>query len=169
MRRQGQSYGEIMDLTPVKNSTLATWCNSVPLTEEQITTIRLRRAPEPGIPRDTQRKRRREIEELREIPREEVPFLADDPSWVAGLILYWAEGNKTRSQVGMASADPRALMSFIRWIRTYVDPGAESTIHLHLHEGNDEFAAKRYWANETGLAEAHFVKNLHQAQGGRSS
>ncbi|MFQ5524037.1 MAG: hypothetical protein ACE5F5_10730 [Acidimicrobiia bacterium] len=53
LRRAGLSYGEIMDLIPVKKSTLATWCNSVRLTEEQIEAIKKRRAPKPGIPRAT--------------------------------------------------------------------------------------------------------------------
>ena len=35
LRRLGLSYGEIMDLIPVKKSTLATWCRDVRLTEEQ--------------------------------------------------------------------------------------------------------------------------------------
>ena len=33
LRRLGLSYGEIMDLIPVKKSTLATWCREVKLTE----------------------------------------------------------------------------------------------------------------------------------------
>jgi len=62
LRRQGLSYGEIMDLIDVKKSTLATWCRKVKLTTEQIAAIKRRRAQEPGIPVDTQWKRRLEIE-----------------------------------------------------------------------------------------------------------
>ena len=57
LRRLGLSYGEIMDLIPVKKSTLATWCRDVELTNDQIEAIKLRRAQEPGIPRNTQRNR----------------------------------------------------------------------------------------------------------------
>ena len=58
LRRLGLSYGEIMELIPVKKSTLATWCRDVRLTEEQSAAIRERRsAIETGIPRDTNRKR----------------------------------------------------------------------------------------------------------------
>jgi hypothetical protein len=34
LRRLGLSYGEIMDLIPVKKSTLATWCREVKLSED---------------------------------------------------------------------------------------------------------------------------------------
>ena len=42
LRRLGLSYGEIMDLIPVKKSTLATWCRDVRLTEEQCVAIKER-------------------------------------------------------------------------------------------------------------------------------
>ncbi|HEX6286635.1 MAG TPA: hypothetical protein VFZ80_04045, partial [Acidimicrobiia bacterium] len=62
LRRLGLSYGEIMDLIPVKKSTLATWYRDVKLTDEQVEALKIRRSPIPGIPRNTQRKRHREIE-----------------------------------------------------------------------------------------------------------
>ena len=65
LRRLGLSYGEIMDLIQVKKSTLATWCRDVKLTEEQVEALKLVRPPLPGIPRNTQRKRHREIEMIR--------------------------------------------------------------------------------------------------------
>lgn len=165
LRHLGLSYGEIMELVPVKKSTLATWCREVRLTTDQIEAIRQRRAQEPGIPRDTNWRRREEIEQLRSIARELALELADDPFWIAGLVLYWAEGTKGRNRVSMANADPRALRLFIRWLRTYVDPGATFTIHLHLHEGNDEGAAKRYWRCETGLDHANFYKTFIKPRG----
>ena len=42
VRRLALSYGEIMELIPVKKSTLATWCREVKLTEEQYVAIRTR-------------------------------------------------------------------------------------------------------------------------------
>ena len=165
LRHLGLSYGEIMELIPVKKSTLATWCRDVRLTTDQIEAIRQRRAQEPGIPRDTNWRRREEIAQLRSIARELALELADDPFWIAGLVLYWAEGTKGRNRVSMANADPRALRLFIRWLRIYVDPGAKFTIHLHLHEGNDEEAAKRYWRSETGLDQANFIKTFIKPKG----
>ncbi len=165
LRHLGLSYGEIMELVPVKKSTLATWCREIGLTPDQIEAIRKRKAQEPGIPRDTNWRRREEIEQLKSIARELALELADDPFWVAGLVLYWAEGAKGRDRVSMANADPRALRLFIRWLRIYVDPRATFTIHLHLHEGNDEGAAKRYWRSETGLDHASFYKTFIKPSG----
>jgi hypothetical protein len=165
LRRLGLSYGEIMDLIPVKKSTLATWCRDVDLTTEQIEAIRERRAQEPGIPRNTNWKRRAEISELRAVAREVASDLVNDPTWVAGLILYWAEGAKTRNHVSMANTDPRALRLFVRWVRTFVDPKANFTLALHLHEGNDEAAAKSHWRDETGLNTSGFHKTYIKPKG----
>jgi hypothetical protein len=89
LRRLGLSYGEIVELIPVKKSTLATWCRDVALTPEQVEAIRVRRAPEPGIPRDTQRRRRREVELIRAQASLEAEHLVKNSFWVAGVTLYW--------------------------------------------------------------------------------
>ena len=165
LRRLALSYGEIMDFIPVKKSTLATWCRDVNLTDLQIEAIKDRKAQVPGIPVDTQWKRRHEIQELREVARSLVPELAIDPLWVAGLVLYWAEGAKSGGDVRLANTDPRALRLFVQWIRTYINPSAEFSLRLHLHEGNDEEAARIYWQTETGLSEANFHKTFIKPAG----
>jgi hypothetical protein len=154
-----------MELIPVKKSTLATWCRDVRLSEEQIEAIKQRRAPEPGIPRNTNRKRLQEIKQLRAIANELVPELVGNPLWVAGTVLYWAEGSKGRNRLSMANTDPRALRLFVRWIRTFVEPAARFSIALHLHEGNDEDAAIRYWRAETGLHRANLHKTFIKPKG----
>ena len=154
-----------MDLIDAKKSTLATWCREVTLTDEQIGAIKKGRAQIPGTPVDTNWRRRKEIRELRSVARSLVPELAEDPLWVGGLVLYWAESNKTRNKVGMANTDPRALRLFLWWVRTYVQPDAEFSLQLHLHEGNDEEGAKEYWRSETGLGNSNFVKTFIKPKG----
>ncbi len=165
LRRRGLSYGEIMDLIPVKKSTLATWCRGIPLTKEQIEGIKRRRAPEPGIPRDTQRKRRREVELIRAQARLEAEHLVEDPLWVAGVVLYWAEGSKTQGQLRMGNSDPAVLRLFVKWVRHHIDPRARFSMQLHLHEGNDEAAAQRHWRQAIGLADANFYRTFVKPSG----
>ena len=165
LRHLGLSYGEIMELIPVKKSTLATWCRDVRLTTGQIEAIRQRRAQEPGIPRDTQRKRRLEIEDIRAEAEAMVPVLINDPFWLAGVVLYWAEGAKTRNDPRLANTDPRALRLFIDWVRKFLDPDAGFSLQLHLHEGNDDSAAQAFWRGQTGLDAANFYKTFIKPKG----
>jgi hypothetical protein len=165
LRQSGLSYGEIMDLIPVKKSTLATWCREIRLSPDQIAEIRQRTGSAAGLPRDTQRKRRAEIEELRGVAAELVAELSSEPLWVAGLVMYWAEGSKGRNRLSVANTDPRALRLFLAWVRRYILPSAEFTLHLHLHEGNDELAAREYWRSALGMPHARFIKSFVKPEG----
>lgn len=88
-----------------------------------------------------------------------------NPLWVAGVTLYWAEGAKTRNQLRLANTDPDALRLFISWVRTFIDQQARFSMQLHLHEGNNESAAKDYWRRATGLSTANFYKTFIKPKG----
>jgi hypothetical protein len=148
----------------VKKSTLATWCREVKLTEKQIEAIKLRTGENAKTP-DTQRKRREEVMRIREHARQEIDRLISDPLWIAGVVLYWGEGGKTRNDLKMANADPRALRLFASWVRVYLIPNARFSLQLHLHEGNDEHAATTYWREATGLPDANFYKSFIKPKG----
>jgi hypothetical protein len=165
LRRLGLSYGEIMDLIPVKKSTLATWCRDVWLTEEQVEAIKERRAPEPGIPRDTNRKRRKEIELIRAQAALEAEHLISDPLWLAGTVLYWGEGFKTQNQLGMANSDPHALRLFMRWADRFHLPTTGFRAKLNLHVANDELAARQWWSRELGIPISAFNKTFIKPDG----
>ncbi|HEY7565320.1 MAG TPA: hypothetical protein VIA81_10380 [Acidimicrobiia bacterium] len=167
LRREGWTYGEIMDVLPVGKGTLSGWCREIRLSDKQIEAIKARRPPgvRTGIPVDTQRKRRGEIERIREEARTEALSLVGDTLWLAGVVLYWAEGCKGKNSLEMANTDPKALRFFIRWVRMYLDEQAEFNLQMHLHEGNDEASAMEYWVYETGLHDATFHRTFIKPRG----
>lgn len=165
LRRLGLSYGEIMDLIPVKKSTLATWCREVKLSDEQYQAIQERTGSREGIPRDTNRKRREEIGRIRNHARRHVSRLMEDPLWVAGTVLYWAEGFKTQSSLGMANADPAALRLFMAWTRLYHNQNAEFRARLNIHADNNEQWARSWWAEALGLKMTDFTKSFVKPDG----
>ncbi len=165
LRRVGLSYREIMELVPVKKSTLATWCRDIVLTDEQLAEIKERNPSVPSTPRDTQRKRHRIIELIKAQAELEALHLQDDPFWVAGVSLYWGEGFKTRSELGMANADPHALRLFMRWTETYLPPSTGFTARVNLHADNDEPSARKWWATELGLSLSDFYKSYVKPDG----
>lgn len=165
LRRHGLSYGEIMNLIPVSKGTLAHWCRDIRLRPDQIEAIKRRTAGPRDVPRDTQRKRRAEVARLQARATREVPVLLNQPLWVAGVCLYWAEGGKTTRRLEVSNSDARLLRLFIAWVRTYVDPGAEFVLMLHLHEGNDELAAQAWWREALDLPDASFHKTFIKPRG----
>lgn len=165
LRRLGWSFPEIRSVIPVPKSTLSGWCEAVELTWEQIQAIRDRTASEAGIPRDTQWRRRLEIAAIREAAAGEVVELVNDPLWVAGTTMYWAEGSKTSNRLSLANSDPAALRLFLAWVLRYLVDDADFVLKLNLHHGNDEPAARRFWAFELGLAAPEFYKTFIKPEG----
>ena len=156
LRRLGWSYGEIAALVPVPKGTLSNWCRDIRLSADQVTAIKERTGSQVGVPRDTQRKRRAEIDRIRSDARAEVPTLVSDPFWVAGTMLYWGEGDKRHRHLSMTNSDSDLLLLFVAWVRRYLQPDAAFVLSLHLHEGNDEGDAKEHWRTTLCLPEAEF-------------
>lgn len=164
LRRNGLSYGEIMEMIPVPKGTLAGWCRDIELSARQIAAIKQRRGPRAG-PRNTQWKRRMEVARIEAQAVAETEYLSRDPFWVAGVVLYWAEGSKTQRQLAISNSDPAALRLFIAWTRLFLDPCAEFALKLNLHAENDETAARKYWQSELGFDKPMFYKTFVKPQG----
>ena len=167
LRRLGLTYSEIQTVIPVPNGTLSNWCQEVVLTSPQIDAIQERVGPntQRGIPRDTQWKRRLEIDTIRSDARLFATSNLSDPRFVGGVVLYWGEGSKTRNHLDLVNTDPAALRYFTTWVRAYLDPEAEFKLWLHLHTGNDEEAAKTYWSGALNLGSIAFGKTHIKSAG----
>ena len=156
-----------MDFLPVGKGTLAGWCKEIRLTEEQIDAIRARRPPgvRTGIPVDTQRKRRAEIGAIRKTASLEAKQMIRDSFWIAGVVMYWAEGTKAKPRLELTNSDERALRLFIAWTRRYHRPDAEFVLSLHLHEGNDDKLARSHWASILGVMDPRFYPTFVKPSG----
>jgi len=146
---------------------LSNWCRDIRLSPEQVASIRDRSGPGSrlGVPVNTQWKRCHEIERIRVDAQTFARQHIDDAFFVAGVALYWGEGAKTRSDLSLANADPRALRLFIDWVRAYHDSSAEFVLKVNLHAVNDEPAARAYWAEATGLPNADFYRTFIKPDG----
>jgi hypothetical protein len=162
LRRAGMTYAEIMDLLPVAKGTLAGWCKDILLSDEE---IKARVPSQKGVPRDTQRRRRAEIEAIRSDAAVEAAERVHDPFWIAGVVRYWAEGTKAKPRLELTNSDPRALRLFISWTRRFHLPEAEFVLELHLHEGNDDTEARLFWASALGLVDPPFYATFVKPAG----
>jgi hypothetical protein len=165
LRRLGWTYSEIRELIPVPKGTLAGWCRDITVTPEQVEEIKARVASRRDVPRDTQRKRRAEVEQIRAGARVFAGEHLDDPLFVAGTVLYWGEGAKTNRFLALSNADPAAHRLFIRWTRTFHDHDAEFVLSLHLHHGNDDTRSRQWWAETLELDDPDFTKTYIKPPG----
>jgi hypothetical protein len=165
LRRLGLSYGEIRGLIPVPKATLSYWCRDIELSGVQKAAIKSRTGSPLGVPRNTQWRRREQVELLRSEAMAEVPTLLRNSIWLAGVMLYWAEGSKSKRSLEIVNSDPELLRIFVAWVRTFLEPEPRFTLMLHLHEENDEAAAKSVWASALGFDEPEWHKTYIKPSG----
>jgi hypothetical protein len=167
LRRLGLTYTKIQAIVPVPRGTLSKWNQDVELSASQVESIRQRTGPHNfvGVPRDTQAKKRHEIERIRSQARTFAESHLSDANFVGGVVLYWGEGSKTRNFLDLTNTDPAALRYFNRWVREYMDTSAEFKLGLHLHEGNDEPEAQKYWSEALNLPAAVYGKTYIKPAG----
>lgn len=135
------------------------------MSADQAEALKRRTGPRAGVPRDTQRKRRLAVAVIEAEATAFAHEHLDDPLWVAGTALYWAEGAKTQRTVALANSDAALIRCYLSWCRRFHTPSAEFALRLHLHAGNDEHEAMSYWRRELGLPEAPFHKTFLKPAG----
>lgn len=152
LRKQGQTYSEILEQIPVAKSTLSLWLREVGLsvpqkqriTEKKIA-ARLRAI---HVIRNNKIKR---VGDIKDGARLEVPKLAKDSFWLTGVILYWGEGSKERkapSSVQISNMDLNIHKIFIGWARKYLKVlDTQLSYALYIHPTGDVELAKTYWSN----------------------
>jgi len=163
-RAQGLSYKEILKKVKASKSSISLWCRDVPLTEEQRRQLSERW--------DTQKKGIQAIQKYYWGKQNTAFYLGVQMvksirkhDFIAGLMLYWAEGNK-RIHCGLANSDERVIVFIIRWFRNYYEILPENiALHLHLHSGQNEESMKQYWSQITGVPIGNFTKSFIKPEG----
>ncbi len=172
LRRQGFSYREILQQIPfsLAKSTVSQWCKHIELTSEQLD--RLDQLFQEGSyrnrllgPKTTQRRRAAEVEAIKAKARAEVMELRNNELWLAGVMLYWAEGSKTQD-VGFSNSDPNIIRLAMEWFRDICQvPEQKFRVYLHRHSGQDETAMKIFWSEVARLPLAQFRKSYVKQEG----
>ena len=172
LRRRGLSYREIMVQLPfpLSKSTISAWCRDIELTPQQLD--RLDALYRQGHYRGrllgskaTQRQRSEEVRAIRTRARSEVLHLRKNDLWLAGLMLYWAEGSKTHN-VSVANSDHHLMTVVMRWFREFCGvPDETFRVQLHLHSGQDQVSIQRFWAEVLQVPLAQFIKVHVKAEG----
>ena len=173
LRRQGFSYREILARVPftLARSTMSHWCRDIELTSTQLD--RLDQLKQTSWYRHrllgaktTQRRRAEEVAAIRAEARIAVSDLARNVTWVAGLMLYWAEGSKAGKNVAFCNSDPLMVRFMMGWFREQCRvPEGKFKAYLNIHSGQDDIAIKTFWSGVTGLPLDRFGKSYVKQEG----
>ena len=166
LRKRGLSYNEISKYVNVSKGTLSYWCRDVKLTSKQQNALFNRKltGQKKGsviAARNKQIRRWKEEKRLHQLGIREIGKLSKKQRFVAGVALYAAEGHKTgRSAVGFANSDPKMITFMMGWFREFgkvLEPKFRGAVWIH--DNLDEFRARRFWSNLTGIPITQFNKS----------
>ncbi len=170
LRKNGKSIKWIATKLNVAQGSVSAWCRDVKLTKNQI--IRLeKQGRDPLYGRRlqyalSQQKTRALITEklLRE-GIEEVGVLSKRELMLVGTALYWAEGYKKDSQVGLGSSDPSMMRLYVRWLIICFGYKVDDLLfRVSINESHKYRERKivEYWANIFNISVERFQKPFYQ-------
>jgi len=161
LRKQGKSYSEICKKINVSKGTLSLWLRDIGLTAKQIAELKGRQKSRYEGAKANQRKRIENTERIISESKQEVRFLYKNPLFLAGLMLYWAEGDKseTLERVGFSNSDPEMIILAMRWFREVCRvPEEKFRIGLFVHELHCRKDVENYWSEIANVPLSQFHK-----------
>ena len=85
-----------------------------------------------------------------------------DPLFVAGCMLYWAEGGKRRNQLQFVNSDPEMVAFFVRFLRTYWhlrERDIRLTCNLFADHAERQWETEQFWLDLAGLSRESLCKS----------
>ena len=160
-KEQYMSYSQIKNILNVSKSSLSLWLKDYPLSKERIN--ELRGNNEKRIERYREAMRKKKEERLRKFYSEQrkiiFPFSKRD-LFIAGLFLYWGEGQKAISkEVSVSNTDPAVIVFFLKWVeKAFNIPKSKLTFTMHFYEDMNSKKETAFWAKTLGVKERQFSK-----------
>lgn len=175
LRREGKSYREIVALTGIPKSTLFEWFHSLGWS------VKLKKK----LSRTERGNARARMIALTDRMREERMLLYTayrneaknsferyfrTPVFVAGLMLYWGEGDGKieNGNIRIANSDPMILRFFLGFISVYLSEiRSKVKMQLILYPDLDDIMCRKFWSRNVGVPLDKFIKTQYIE--GRSS
>lgn len=165
MRRSGKSYAEIFALLKIPKSTLSDWfANSdwshdlkqrLSKSAQVEHTIRLRELNKlRGV------NLKQAYVEAREEARIEFETLKYNPLFIAGVMLYWGEGDKlTNYSTKITNTDPHLIRLYVFFLEKVCRiPKEKIRGHILIYPDLNEETCRLYWASRAHIDLSRFTK-----------
>ncbi len=165
LRREGKAYKEISKKLNIPKSTLSGWFSNIGWSEDlkNDLTKKANRTSQERFKLYNE-KRKKEWEKWREAAREEARKdfnnLKKNPLFVAGLMLYWAEGDsKIKNPFRLSNTDPRMISLYVKFL-TQVLNISKSNIRptIILYPDLSEKKSIEFWSKIIGVPKSQFYK-----------
>ena len=165
LRKSGKSYQQIMRELRVPKATLSGWFSGIDWSKrlrKELTKKNYIESTKRMVALDAIRGKRlaRAYAEARKEARSELKALKYNPVFIAGLMLYWGEGDKrTNSQVRLTNTDPEMMRLFVFFLRNICRvPDEKMRGNVIIYPDLDATACVEYWSKRIRVNEKSFTK-----------
>ena len=169
LRRLGKSYKQIGQELGIATSTLAFWFKNEPWSQE----IKTRLSSQVSLSnpraldllgRANKERWKTKYEEYRVAATREFEKNKNDPLFLAGIMLYWGEGEKQpkSSQVRLSNNEPEMLKVFYLFlVRALKISPDKISASLLLYPDLVDSVQKNFWSKATGVPPGRFKKSAY--------
>ncbi|MCR4276525.1 MAG: helix-turn-helix domain-containing protein [Candidatus Roizmanbacteria bacterium] len=161
LRKEGKTFSEIRGVVKVSKSTLSIWLKPYPLSNEQVQEVNKMKYRAIEKFRETMRKKRNKRLEkyYKEIKNKLLP-LSNKNLYIAGLFLYWGEGNKASSHtISINNTDPSVLKFAKYWYLNALNiKEKKMKISLHLYKDMNILKEINYWSRQLHIPKSQFIR-----------
>ena len=166
MRLEGISIRKIANMVGVSKGTVSLWCGDIVLTKEQQDKLIEDDKKGGAVGRAKAWKSIRE-ERLRRLSRNMqrgaklVGQMSARDIFIAGVALYWAEGNKKNRRLVFSNSDPMMIKLMIKWLVDCLKiPRSDIYCKVGVNQIHINRVAKveQYWSEVTGIPLNEFRK-----------
>jgi transposase-like protein len=163
-REDGMSVKEIARKLDVSKSSVSLWVRDIELSNAQLAALDYRhhnhanqRNGSRAVAEKYRALRRKYQEEGRMKARER------DPLHVAGCMLYWGEGAKTRNGLELANSDPDLIQFYVKFLlESLCIPSEELCVRIYCYTNNGLSVneIENYWLNILKLPQQCLKKTI---------
>src|SRR4029079_3463303 len=161
MRKKGMSYSQIKEKLGISKSTLSGWLYDMPLSDKRIRELRADNPVRIERFRNTMRNKREErfANAYQEMSLK-ISILSSREIFIAGLFLYWGEGNKTTpNAIALTNTNPDMLKFYIRWLNLLGVAKKQLKVSLHLYSDMNVKKQESYWSRQLCIPLSQFRKS----------
>ncbi len=165
MRKTGLSYRELHAKLRIPKSTLSDWFSNKDWSNE-IKTRLDKKARKGHIVRIIELDRIRGLNlekvynDARLEARTEFETLKYDPLFIAGIMLYWGEGNKkNKNRVSLTNTDPDMIRLFVRFLTHACRiPTERISAQVLIYPDHDAKTCIDFWSASSSIVSSKFTK-----------
>lgn len=165
LRRLGYSFSEIINRIPnLSKGTLNGWLKDIELTPKQKERLllKIKIGADKGRLKGAFKNHQKRIDITKQIisgAKSEVKEIINNSFFVTGVMLYWAEGDKTRERVAFTNSDPMLILFMMKWFRKICKvPETKFRIALSIMILHDKNKSEEFWSKITKVPLIKFHK-----------